>query len=319
MTNSPPFSSPLDARQDREEENETVFSLKRYYMRQRIVRDEAPMEEDAGDNDWTVTYTDMVTLMMAFFVFITAMSFLEPHIENHKYDNPDRTPVQISPFDGMGFTPATAGNPANRDPVNSRFDDPEAQASTTDPSPSGEVNTGTEAGQAPVVEPAPPVTSPATETAAAPSDEAQAPLARQLEQLVVDNNLAGQVDVIRGQETVTLRISERILFASGRANLETDGRALVGRLATILNQSGGVISIEGHTDNRPIKTSQFASNWELSAGRATEVLRQLVSMGLPANRLRAVAYAETRPLADNESTEGRSQNRRVELVISTQP
>jgi chemotaxis protein MotB len=73
--------------------------------------------------------------------------------------------------------------------------------------------------------------------------------------------------------------------------------------------------VEGHTDPVPISTLQFPSNWELSAQRATTVLRYLVRAGVPAERLRAVGYADTRPVADNSTPEGRAKNRRVALVV----
>lgn len=311
-------------------EERSTLDQKRYFLQQRSGKDSPPEEDDVGEHDWTITYVDMVTLMMAFFVFLTAMSFVEPTPGNPK-GNANDSVQQVSVFEGKGFTPATEGQPANRDDVVSRFDDPEENNSDSDPSPSGEQNTGKAPGTTP---PAPGPTD--ANAAVVPDKQAQPPggqlhepgpmnltpptapgkLVTQLQQLVADDNLAGQVEVISNAQSVTLRISEKILFSSGRAGLEVGGRDLVSRLSKILEQSGGMISIEGHTDNIPIRNSQFASNWELSAARATEVVRQLASMGLPAGRLRAIAYGETRPVASNQSVEGRSSNRRVELVIT---
>lgn len=73
--------------------------------------------------------------------------------------------------------------------------------------------------------------------------------------------------------------------------------------------------MEGHTDNVPISTGMFPSNWELSASRASRVVRYLADHGVPPNRLRAIGYGEMRPLADNASEQGRSANRRVSIVI----
>ncbi len=76
------------------------------------------------------------------------------------------------------------------------------------------------------------------------------------------------------------------------------------------------IAVEGHTDSRPIHTSAYPSNWELSTARATTVLRELVEVrGLPAARVSASGYGDTRPIADNATPQGRAQNRRVELVV----
>ena len=82
-----------------------------------------------------------------------------------------------------------------------------------------------------------------------------------------------------------------------------------------MKQAKGLIYIEGHTDNRPIKTAQFPSNWELGAARATSVLHFLASQQIDANRMRAVTYADTKPLADNATEQGRQRNRRVNIVI----
>ncbi|WP_428624931.1 OmpA/MotB family protein, partial [Sedimenticola sp.] len=75
------------------------------------------------------------------------------------------------------------------------------------------------------------------------------------------------------------------------------------------------LSIEGHTDPTPIANAQFPSNWELSAQRATGVLRFLLTQGVAASRMRAVGHADTRPLADNATAEGRARNRRVALIL----
>jgi len=117
-------------------------------------------------------------------------------------------------------------------------------------------------------------------------------------------------------EGVALRIEERLLFSSGRATLRADSRDVLARLASALAGLDAPISVEGHSDGRPIANDSFPSNWELSAARAASVLRGLISEGLPAARLRAVGYADTRPIGDNATSAGRQANRRVELVVS---
>ncbi|GAA3905148.1 hypothetical protein GCM10022228_14200 [Halomonas cibimaris] len=123
------------------------------------------------------------------------------------------------------------------------------------------------------------------------------------------------VDVSQGQASVTLRIDDSLLFASGRARLTDQGRGVVASLVDVLASFDGQISIEGHTDNVPIATSRYPSNWELSAARAIAVLRYLQGQGLDAEHMRAVGYAATRPLESNATPKGRAANRRVELVL----
>ncbi|WP_104203799.1 OmpA/MotB family protein [Billgrantia saliphila] len=123
------------------------------------------------------------------------------------------------------------------------------------------------------------------------------------------------VSVAEGQQGITLRIDDNLLFASGQAALTGQGREVLGHLLEILQSFDGEISVEGHTDDIPIATTRFPSNWELSSARAIAVLRYLTELGLGAERLRAVGYAETRPLESNATVQGRASNRRVELML----
>lgn len=146
------------------------------------------------------------------------------------------------------------------------------------------------------------------------SDPAQQLAQRLTEQL----GQAGMLDAVKLQvedSRLTLQIQERILFSSGRAELNEQGGQVLDKLAPLLMAPGQMISVEGHTDNIPINTSLFPSNWELSAARASRVVRYLLDRGVPAKRLRAIGYADMRPLAGNASEQGRSSNRRVAIVI----
>ncbi|MYL24664.1 OmpA family protein [Halomonas alkaliantarctica] len=123
------------------------------------------------------------------------------------------------------------------------------------------------------------------------------------------------VSVDQGREGVTLRIDDSLLFSSGQAQLTAQGRGVIDSLVSVLEEFDGQISIEGHTDNIPISTARFPSNWELSAARAIAVLRHLESKGLAVSRMRAVGYADTQPIESNDTPQGRAANRRVELLL----
>ncbi|NRB55525.1 MAG: OmpA family protein [Salinicola sp.] len=112
-----------------------------------------------------------------------------------------------------------------------------------------------------------------------------------------------------------LRIQDHLLFDSSAVGLSDNGRQLVERLIPTLQAFKGTISVEGHTDSVPISTSRFPSNWELSAARASAVVRVLRLAGIDGDRLRAIGYASTHPLASNHTPAGRASNRRVELVL----
>jgi|GEM_PF-67183 len=129
------------------------------------------------------------------------------------------------------------------------------------------------------------------------------------------NGLGDNIDVIINEESVSFRINNEILFTSGQADLMPSGLEVLTRLAGVLARNDYQIAVEGHTDPVPIQNDRFPSNWELSTGRATSVLRHLQSQGIPASRLRATGYADTRPIAPNDSPAGRAFNRRVELIM----
>ena len=117
-------------------------------------------------------------------------------------------------------------------------------------------------------------------------------------------------------EGVYLEVRDNVLFALGSAELKAEGEHLLNELAKIFQNHRGIVSVEGHTDDQPISNARFPSNWELSTGRATTVTRYLVGKGLDPARLRAVGYADTRPLESNATAAGRSRNRRVALIVN---
>lgn len=123
------------------------------------------------------------------------------------------------------------------------------------------------------------------------------------------------VSVDEGEQGITLRIDDNLLFKSGQAELTEGGGDVIASLVPTLESFEGQISVEGHTDNIPIATARFPSNWELSTARAIAVLRYLSAAGIPESRLRAVGYADTQPLESNDTAEGRAANRRVELLL----
>jgi chemotaxis protein MotB len=151
------------------------------------------------------------------------------------------------------------------------------------------------------------------------ANHAEHPRSTGLEELrekLTKHDLAGRLKVSQISEDVHLEMSDQILFAEGSARLKSEGQRLLNALAQVLSDHRGVISVEGHTDDRPISSLQFPSNWELSSGRATTVTRHLIDRGLDPIKLRAVGYADTRPLDSNATSKGRMRNRRVSLILT---
>jgi chemotaxis protein MotB len=140
-----------------------------------------------------------------------------------------------------------------------------------------------------------------------------------LEKAMENEKVLEGVEVHSLPGRVELRIRDGVLFDTGEAYLLGQGRRLMNRLAPLLAQTPGRIAVEGHTDNVPIANEEFPSNWELSAARASVVVRFLIEHGLDPARMQAVGLADTQPLAGNDTPEGRAANRRVSLVIRSAP
>jgi len=122
--------------------------------------------------------------------------------------------------------------------------------------------------------------------------------------------------VIEKRGLVVRVLTDNLLFDSGSATLQPGADQLLDEVAQLLNlDPTHPITVEGHTDNQPIATAQFPSNWELSTARATNVVRFLIGRGVNRYRLGAVGYADLHPIASNATAAGRAQNRRVEIVL----
>ena len=125
----------------------------------------------------------------------------------------------------------------------------------------------------------------------------------------------GLVRVRRRPDGVHIEVASGVLFPSGSARLTPEAMPVLERLAQVLRTVPNPVRVEGHTDNVPIRTTLYPSNWELSAARAASVVRLFERLGVDPGRLIAVGYGEHRPVADNATPEGRRRNRRVVVVV----
>jgi chemotaxis protein MotB len=148
-------------------------------------------------------------------------------------------------------------------------------------------------------------------TPAAPTSQREDRLAA-----LVEQQFSGRIEARRRDRGVALAIPAVALFTSARADLEPAAIPLLTELAATLRQVGDArIAVEGHTDDFAVQGGTFDSNWSLAAARANAVTRFLLQQGFAPDRLHSVSYADTRPVADNSTPEGRAANRRVELQI----
>jgi chemotaxis protein MotB len=142
-----------------------------------------------------------------------------------------------------------------------------------------------------------------------------AELEKSLKSMAQDNDALKGLQVIERRNELVLRLADTIFFESGDDSLKPPAVLMLHALAPELAKRHVDIKIEGHTDDRPIHTVRFRSNWDLSTGRATAVLAKLAAENIEPVRLSAAGYGEFRPVAPNATEDGRKQNRRVDLVV----
>ena len=266
--------------------------------------DELPEEEKAGIPAWVVTFADLMSLLMCFFVLL--LSFSEIDAQKFK-----QIAGELSKAFGVQREVPVLEVPMGTSPIFDKF-----SPAPPEPTVVNEVKQTTTDQQ------------PELETLKSPTDVAvesaiQDELQKTLEQVrsVLETAIEdGRVNLTQDHHRIIVRVEEKGAFPSGSADLTWEFEGLLLEMADILVEIPGKLTIEGHTDDRPIHTSRFPSNWELSTSRATRVLRYLLAnTELAARQVSASGYADTRPIAPNDSTENRGLNRRVEFLFKRPP
>ena len=137
-----------------------------------------------------------------------------------------------------------------------------------------------------------------------------------ISKFIEEYNYSNNIRLIENERGITISIMDNILFESGRADLSDDSKPILGKMAQLLKTITNDIRIEGHTDNIPISTEDFPSNWHLSIARATNTAYYLMNdLGLNQERVSVVGNSEYKPITNNDSPESRALNRRVDIVI----
>ena len=141
-------------------------------------------------------------------------------------------------------------------------------------------------------------------------------LKSKLQKVIHQQEFSNSVSLEENERGITIHILENILFASGKAELNSTSKLVLGELTGILGKLPNDIRVEGHTDNLPINSPAYTSNWHLSVARALNTAYFLINdQQLNPEKVSIVGYAEYKPIADNNSAEGRAKNRRVDIVI----
>ncbi len=264
-------------------------------------------EPDTSESNWLLTYVDMLSVVLAMLVVLLG------HMAAQQLQAPPPDALPVAGVEAMA-EPVTGESveaiheasvesaeevkverpvPVDEQPIEA-FPEPVESAMAIDPVAAAQPKT-----------PPPPADAMISE----PSPEARLAAA-------IEAQFQGEIRVVQRDQGVSLEIAEVILFDSAKADLLQVAEPVLARLVQTLQAIGEAdVSVEGHTDDRPLLGGRFQSNWELGAARANAVTRYLLSQGFAPQRLRSVSYADTHPVADNRTEQGRAANRRVNLKV----
>jgi chemotaxis protein MotB len=271
-------------------------------------------EEHVNHEAWAIPYGDLVTLLMAFFVVMYAVSVVDAgkySVLSESLIEAFGTPAAIDPIQ-IG-EPILEPNPVSEDvrrslaPVEIIAGSP-APESRSQPEPGFEPFSPTDVALAALV-------------GAASEDERGRILGEiremssELEEAMGSLIEAGNIEIKRQPYWIEVSINSNLLFSSGSATLESAARPVLARVARLLGRRDVRIHVEGHTDNLPINNTIYPSNWELSSGRAATVVNLFAQNGIDPERMVAIGYGEFQPADSNVTEAGRARNRRVAVIV----
>lgn len=243
------------------------------------------IEEHANHERWLVSYADFITLLFAFFVVMYSIS----QVNESKYRVLSNTLEDAFNQPELSMKPIQVGekaksNPPSLVPLN-------ANANTNLEGAGGEEN-----------------------TPAMPDEFKQ--VANKIAEAFGDLMTQGLVTLRGNEEWLEIEMKSSLLFDSGDATLSRNALELLGQVAAILHDQKNAVRVEGFTDNVPIHTTRYPSNWELSSARAAAVVQLFAANGIDTTRLVAAGYGENQAVGPNDTPENRAKNRRVVLMIS---
>ncbi|MCB1984881.1 MAG: flagellar motor protein MotD [Burkholderiales bacterium] len=247
-----------------------------------MARKKSFRDEEVHDNHerWLVSYADFITLLFAFFVVMYAVS----SINEGKYRVLSGSLINA-------FKNTAAGSDA-------------VQRTNLTPIIKKEQNQG---GMIKTVE--------EKKIRLVQKQERMQSMAKNILQVLEPLVSDGKVRVTQSNLGITIEINASVLFSPGEAMLSENSIETLQAVAQVLKDHDHEIQVEGHTDNQPISTVHFPSNWELSTARASSVIRLFIESGVDGQRMTALGYGENRPMDTNDTIEGRMRNRRVSIMI----
>lgn len=238
--------------------------------------EEFEMEESRGIPPWIITFADMVTLLMVFFILLFAIGT----VEKEKWRDVKESLREALGADAIEEMGTRQGLDVVKQ-VQIQVDEKTVHA---------------------------------VDEVGAMVNREMEDIISEVEEFVFKNKLSGEVRVSSDPRGAVITISDVVLFPPGSAEMTSQGRKTLRQVFDVLKQFHYNVKIEGHTDNTPIHTLRYPSNWELSAFRASEVAHMMIDDGFPPERLSVEGFAEFRPKVPNTSAENRAINRRIEVV-----
>ncbi|MDQ2086556.1 flagellar motor protein MotB [Herbivorax sp. ANBcel31] len=259
-------------------------------------RDEIEEEKSEGTPEWMVTYSDMMTLLLCFFVLLFSMAV----IDQERFE-------EVAQSLRTAFLSSSDGEMFEHNKGTEVVDLTESvQASDLITSNLGNIYDSEEEEQEESTE----------EMTEEEKSEKLEEFVKELREYIFEMNLDEYVQVLDEENQVILRIDSVILFDLGKADIKESGKGTLREVGYLLNSVDSEVVVQGHTDNLPINTTIFPSNWELSTRRATNVVVFLIDESdMNPVRLTATGNGEFRPIAPNDTPENRQKNRRIDIVV----
>ncbi|UTR12078.1 flagellar motor protein MotB [Evansella sp. LMS18] len=232
-------------------------------------------EQEKGAPKWMVTYSDMVTLLLVFFVLLFSIS----SVDAQKFRSLAESMRGDNIHDGFESILENQYQPPSNPEVTEDGDDEDDSEKNNEEEPS--------------------------------LDE----LLKKINKYIEENGLEEVISAARDKRGVLVILQGNILFDTASAEIIDEAFPVLEEVASLLNEVSNPVEVQGHTDDRPINTYRYPSNWELSGARASRIVRELIEESVDYSRLLSVGYGEKEPVASNATKEGRQKNRRVTIVI----
>jgi len=250
-------------------------------------------EKKNNSDRWLLTYSDLITLLMILFVILYALS----NVDQSKYDALSKSLNKALLNSGESVLNGNKGIPDGGDGILNGQKDQSMQQNQT------EQQTGTSR-------------SGSSSSSEITNEQQLTQVENSITDIANNSNLKNSIYFSMDGRGLEISFADDVFFDSGKADIKDNMKTILDKIAVVLNQFDNTIAIEGHTDNQPIIKGDFASNWQLSSMRASNVVQYLSETDhLTPERLYSVGYGQYRPEATNDTPEGRARNRRVNMVI----